>query len=89
MNAVADPFLDALCYCGHTRADHRVSVSTGRCRTCADGHYFEKPELHERLVREAAVRADPAHVHGPLHTAYACPGFVPYQVCDDCGATVR
>lgn len=80
-----DDFLAQPCYCGHTRADHRVSVNTGRCRVCADCHFFEKPDLHERLLRERAVAADPEHVHGPTHTAYACPGFVPFQVCDACG----
>jgi len=45
--------------------------------------------LHERLVREAALAADPTHVHGSTHTAYACPGFVPFQVCDACGTKVR
>ena len=81
-------FLAELCYCGHDRRAHRVSVNTGKCRVCPDGHYFAKPEHHARRLREAAVRADPAHTHERTHTAYACPGFRPFQVCDDCGESV-
>lgn len=87
VNSEAD-FLAEPCYCGHARADHRVSVNTGRCRICSDGHYFRKPEYRERDLREAAARADPNHRHERTHTAYACPGFVPFQVCDDCGQRV-
>ena len=72
----------------HTRQEHRVRVHTGKCRVCPDRHYFQKPDLHDRLVREAAIAADPAHVHERTHTAYACPGFRPFQVCDDCGQSV-
>jgi hypothetical protein len=83
-------FLAELCFCGHSRQDHRrpPSVTTMHCLFCKDRHHFETPEQHERYAREAALQADPAHVHGPTHTAYACPGFIPFQVCDACGARV-
>ena len=88
---MSDPFLDAPCYCGHTRGEHRRSgqVMTGRCLLCSYQHLFRHASLHERDLREEALRADPTHVHGPTHTAYACPGFVPFQVCDACGRPVR
>ena len=91
MNADYDAFLADPCYCGHPRSEHRRggSVVTGHCQTCRDSHYFEDVPLHERLTREAALQADPNHVHGTRHTAYACPGFIPFQVCDECGAKVR
>jgi hypothetical protein len=76
------------CYCGHTRTEHLFRSRTGRCLVCPDRHFFEKPEMHDRLLRERAAAADPEHVHGPTHTAYACPGFVPFQVCDVCGTWV-
>ena len=86
-----EAFLADPCYCGHARSDHRREGSpiTGHCRYCRDKHYFEDMPLHERLVRKAALAADPTHVHGSTHTAYACPGFVPFQVCDACGTKVR
>lgn len=82
-------FLAQPCYCGHTRAEHRVSVNTGRCRVCPDRHFFDKPEHHERHLRELAVREDSAHQHERTHTVYACPGFVARQVCDDCGVMLE
>jgi hypothetical protein len=85
-----DAFLAELCYCGHSRQDHRRpgSVDTGHCLICRGSHYFETPDQHERYAREAALQADPSHVHGPMHIAYACPGFRPFTVCDACGARV-
>jgi hypothetical protein len=47
-----------------------------------------KPEHYERHQREVRLKADPTHVHSATHTAYACPGFRPFEVCDDCGAWV-
>lgn len=88
-----DAFLRQPCYCGHTRADHRRpgSLVTGRCNGCTDGHYFRKPEHHERDLREAALRADPTHEHGPIHEAIACGrgGYsITLLVCSACGAEV-
>jgi hypothetical protein len=80
-----EAYLGELCYCGHSRRDH---PHRAHCSICRDRHYFETPEEHEQYAREAALQADPAHVHGPFHTAYACPGFVPFQVCDACGGRV-
>ena len=88
-----DAFLRQPCYCGHTRADHRRPGSpvTGRCNGCTDGHYFMKPEAHEHAERQAALRADLAHVHGRTSEAIAC-GRNGYSVvlllCADCGAEV-
>jgi hypothetical protein len=79
-------YLSELCFCGHARREHPLR---GQCNVCRGRHHFETPEQHERYAREAALRADPKHIHGPTHTAYACPGFVPFRVCDVCGATVR
>lgn len=34
------------------------------------------------------MAADPTHRHERTHTAYGCPGFIPFQVCDDCGKSL-
>jgi hypothetical protein len=88
MNEAA--FLAEPCYCGHTREHHRTRESgpSLKCRVCGGGHYFMKPEHREREVRQQAAAADPEHRHARTHTAYGCPGFVPFQVCDDCGLPV-
>jgi hypothetical protein len=78
------------CECGHTYGRHPANGNPkgyGRCLDCPCRHRQDAYMAAESR-RRAAIAADPAHVHGLTHTAYACPGFVPFQVCDECGSKV-
>lgn len=79
------------CECGHTYGRHPWEDNPrgyGRCLDCTCRHR-QDAAVRAEARRRAAIAADPTHVHGSTHTAYGCPGFVPFQVCDECGSTVR
>lgn len=80
-----------LCECGHVYARHPWYDNPrrhGYCLDCACRVRRDALVAAERR-RQEAIAADPAHVHGSTHTAYACPGFRPIQLCDECGAVVE
>lgn len=93
MTLTVDEFDAKLCECGHLYGRHpwydnpRGPRSHGWCLDCSCRHRVDAKVQAEARAR-AAIAADPAHVHGTTHTAYACPGFIPFQVCDECGSTV-
>lgn len=84
-------FEEILCDCGHTFGQHpwydNPRGRGGLCSLCPCRRR-QDAEVTAWRERQLAIAADPNHVHGSSHTAYACPGFVPFQVCDECGATV-
>lgn len=82
-----------LCVCGHVYGRHpwydnpRGPRSHGWCLDCPCRRRQDK-EVQDAADRRRAIAADPSHVHGATHTAYACPGFIPMQMCDECGERV-
>jgi len=85
-----DDFDAKLCTCGHLYGRHPWYDNPRRHGACIDCSCNRRYDAEVQAAAEArrAIAADPTHVHGTTHTAYACPGFVAIQVCDDCGTTV-
>ena len=86
-----EAFEAKMCTCGHVYGRHPWYDNPRRhgcCLDCSCNHRVDAVVQAEARARDA-IAADPLHVHGGTHTAYACPGFRPFQVCDECGATVR
>jgi hypothetical protein len=80
-----------MCTCGHTYGRHPWYDNprrNGACVECSCNRRYDAEVAAEQRQR-AAIAADPNHVHGPTNTAYACPGFIPFQVCAVCGETVE
>ena len=80
-----------LCECGHIYARHPWAENPRRYGSCLDCHCSQRRDAVARAEyqRQQAIAADPSHVHGATHTGYACPGFRPIQLCDECGAIVE
>ena len=80
-----------LCTCGHVYGRHPWEDNPRRPGWCLECACRRRRDAVAEAKAEArrAIAADPAHVHGPTHVAYACPGWIPIQVCDACGGVVR
>lgn len=82
-----------VCMCDHVYGRHpwydnpRGTRSHGWCLDCSCTRRRDK-EVHEAAARRRALAADPNHVHGSTHIVYACPGFIPMRICDECDTRV-
>ena len=79
-----------LCECGHVYARHPWEGNPRRPGYCLDCACKLRRDAvaQAEYRRQRVIAADPSHVHGSTHTAYACPGWVPIQLCDECGREV-
>jgi hypothetical protein len=85
------PFESKMCECGHVYGRHPWEGNPRRHGCCLDCSCAQRRDAVAiaEFRRQMQLAADPSHVHGKTHTAYACPGFVPIQLCDECGTPVE
>lgn len=81
-----------ICECGHPYGRHPWQDNPiggyGWCIDCSCRQRRDAVSQAE-YRRQRAIAADPTHLHGSTHTAYACPGWKPIQLCDECGSVVE
>jgi hypothetical protein len=80
-----------MCECGHLYGRHPWHDNPHRHGWCLDCACTQRIDAvaQAEYRRRQVIAADPAHVHGSTSTAYACPGFIPIQLCDECGSPVE